>query len=77
MSTVHPGGPPIAYPINDACKALGVKRSYLYELLARGELRAKKLGRRTVIERCELERFVAAQPDADIGIGSDRVGGGA
>lgn len=64
---------PVGFGIDDACRALGIKRSFLYELIGRGEIRAKKLGRRTIILRAELERFVNDQPDAQIGIGADRI----
>lgn len=41
----------------------GVKRSTLYVAMAEGRLKPRKFGRRTFIERVELDRFVASQPD--------------
>jgi excisionase family DNA binding protein len=46
---------PIAYSVADAAKATSLSRSYLYEALARGDLPRRKIGRRTVILRTDLE----------------------
>ena len=48
----------LAYGIDEAVDAIGVSRSKLYELIASGELKIVKLGRRTLILRAELERFL-------------------
>ena len=54
---------PIALTIPEAVVASRVSRSELYLALQQGELTAKKRGRRTLILRDELERFVASLPD--------------
>jgi excisionase family DNA binding protein len=46
-------------PIPGAMKVLGISRSTLYELMARGELEVVKIGRRTLIPAESLERYVA------------------
>jgi excisionase family DNA binding protein len=56
--------PRIAYRPADAAKAIGISRAYLYELIAAGRIRTCKLGAATLIERAELERFVAGLPEA-------------
>ena len=38
-----------AYPVNDACFELGIKRSLLYALAKRGELKLIKIAGRTVV----------------------------
>jgi excisionase family DNA binding protein len=39
---------------------IGISRSKLYQLFDTGALRPVKVGRRTLIERKEIERFLAA-----------------
>ncbi len=51
-----------AYTPKEACEALRIGRTKLYELLSSGELKAVALGRKTLIVRQELERFVEALP---------------
>lgn len=49
---------PIANTIVEAAKRLGVGRTTIYELIAARQLRAFKLGTRTLIPESELRRFV-------------------
>jgi len=52
---------PVSYSIEDAAKALGIGRTFVFQLIKEGKLKAVKLGRRTVIpvKECEalLSRF--------------------
>lgn len=48
----------------DAARALGIGRSTLFGLLARGEIKARKLGTRTLISATELNRYVDSLPEA-------------
>lgn len=41
---------------------LGISRAELYKQFASGAIRARKLGRRTLVERAEQERWLAALP---------------
>ena len=50
--------------VDEAAAVLGVSRATLYRAVRRGELRLTKLGRRTLLARTELERFVATLPEA-------------
>jgi len=50
---------PLLLPIPDACRALGISRSKLYELISAGDLSVRKIGRKTVIPRENLTSFVA------------------
>jgi excisionase family DNA binding protein len=65
-------GGTVAYRPAEAGRAIGVSRSRIYELLAQGELTARKLGGATLILRSELERYVARLPKADIGAIDER-----
>jgi excisionase family DNA binding protein len=53
---------PIALGIVQAARTSGTSRSRIYEALKSGELRAKKLGRRTVILRSDLEAWIGSLP---------------
>ena len=47
--------------INDVCRALGgVCRKTVYNMHDAGKLSFVKVGRRTMVERAEIERFVSA-----------------
>lgn len=54
----------MALSIIEAAHIAGIGRSTLYEAMAAGELKAVKLGRRTLIPADELRRFIDALPAA-------------
>lgn len=49
---------PLALGIDDAARVIGVARSMLYEIVARGDLPSFKLGRRRMILAKELETYI-------------------
>lgn len=53
---------PIAVTIPDAVKASGMSRSSIYEALKRGDLTARKAGRRTLINFADLQAYLASLP---------------
>jgi excisionase family DNA binding protein len=53
----------LLYSLEDAWTTLGVGRSTLYELIAAGDIKAVKVGRRTLIRHDELERYVQDLPE--------------
>ena len=53
---------PIALGVKDAADYIGLSRSRLYELIATGEIEARKLGHRTVVPTASLRAFVDAAP---------------
>lgn len=57
---------PIAYSVTDAAALLGIGRTTAYDLIATGELRACKVGSRTLVSRRALEDFVAAREAAAV-----------
>jgi excisionase family DNA binding protein len=52
----------LAYTPREACEALRIGRTKLYELLAEGQLKAVALGGKTLLLREEIEQFVASLP---------------
>lgn len=58
---------PIAVTIPDAVKASGMSRSSLYEALKRGDLSARKAGRRTLINFADLQSYIANLPEYQAG----------
>ena len=53
---------PLAVTIPDAVRLSGCSRSALYEALKRGDLTARKAGRRTLTPFAELEAYLASLP---------------
>jgi excisionase family DNA binding protein len=51
-----------AFTINEAAKVAGVGRSTLYAELASGRLKAKKLGRRTIVPEHALAEWMSSLP---------------
>ncbi len=55
---------PLLVPLDDAFRALGIKRTKGFELIRDGHLVARKSGARTVVEAESLRRFAASLPRA-------------
>ena len=61
--TFHPPRPrqlvasKLAYRVDEACDALGIGRTSLYELAKNGELKFIRIAGRTLVPRSELERL--------------------
>jgi excisionase family DNA binding protein len=56
----------IAYTPAEACEALRVGRTKLYELIAEQKLKAVALGGKTLIPRTEIEQFLIALPPIQV-----------
>lgn len=54
----------ITYSPTEASKQLGIGRSTLFALLAKGAIKARKLGTRTLIPASELIDYVDRLPEA-------------
>ena len=48
--------------IPQACSVAGVGRTKIYEAIAMGSLKARKIGKRTIILRTDLHEFLQALP---------------
>ena len=56
----------LAYRVDDACRALGIGKTRLYELIGAGRIEARTCGGRTLIPAASLREFLATLPKADI-----------
>jgi len=52
----------LAFSLADAASAIGVGKSTLHELIATGKLRVRKLGRRSLVLREDLEEYIQSLP---------------
>jgi len=52
---------PLSFSIEEAAAHLRVSRSAIYALLAEGKLPRRKVGRRTIILKVDLDAYFAAQ----------------
>lgn len=50
---------PLSLSIDEACAAIGVERTKLYEVIDSGALPAKKWGKRTLILKTDLEKYLS------------------
>ncbi len=53
----------LAVSVDEAARLLGVSKDLVYDLIARGELPAIRLGRRLVVALISLQELLAGQPD--------------
>jgi len=55
---------PLVYTVDQAARLLGISRSHAYDLIARGEfpVATRQLGRRRLIPRAALDRYLAGEP---------------
>ncbi len=56
--TPHGFDRPRARRIPDACRAIGISRSHLYALAAKGQIRLIHIGGRTVVPETEIDRLI-------------------
>lgn len=49
--------------VDDACKIAGIGRTKVYQAIAEGRLKARKMGKRTLILRGDLHCFLQALPE--------------
>ncbi len=51
----------LALSVNGACLALSIGKTALYALFATGELRPFRIGKKVLVARAEIDRFIAAR----------------
>lgn len=52
---------PLSVGVEDGARMIGVARSMFYEILARGELKSFKLGRRRLVLVKDMEAYINRQ----------------
>jgi excisionase family DNA binding protein len=57
---------PLAFTIPQAITTAGVRKTSLYVAIKRGELRARKSGRRTLILRADLQSWLERLPTLEL-----------
>tara|TARA_Y100001934_G_scaffold208598_1_gene246758 strand:- start:4384 stop:4590 length:207 start_codon:yes stop_codon:yes gene_type:complete len=57
----------LAYGIKEACKSVGLGRSFLYQEIAAGRLRTFKVGNRTLIRSSDLKEWLEGYAIAGCG----------
>lgn len=62
MNTPLPDIQPEGLSIVEACRITGLGRTSVYEAISDGHLTARKFGKRTIILRDDLRRFLSALP---------------
>jgi len=63
MQNASATGLSLGYTIADLAKNGPISRSEIYEAMKRGDLKAKKYGRRTIVPASAWDEFVASLPD--------------
>jgi 7-cyano-7-deazaguanine synthase len=66
---------PLLLSVKEVAGALGISVSGVYRLLEAGELSRLKVGSRTLFERAELDRYIAAQRSAGAWPSGESAGG--
>lgn len=59
------GENPLVLTVPEVAVLLGISRTHAYELAARGEIPALRLGRRIVVPRRGLERLLDGEEQSD------------
>lgn len=53
----------LAFNVTEVCKLTSLGRTTLYKAIKSGDLKAQKLGRRTIITFTELSRWLSSLPN--------------
>ena len=55
---------PVSYCVEDAARALGIGRTFAFNLIKEGKLKAVHIGRRTLVPVAEVEAFMSRRGGA-------------
>lgn len=50
----------LSFSIEDVCTATGLGKTKIYQLINSGTLKARKIGKRTLVLKCDLDDFLAS-----------------
>lgn len=62
MNTATPEIQREGLSVSEACRVAGIGRTKIYEAISNGRLTARKLGKRTLVLRADLQAFLASLP---------------
>ena len=62
-------GPQLGFSIKEAVLASGIGRDMIYAAIRGGQLKARKVGRRTLILRADLEAYLHDLPELQLSSG--------
>jgi excisionase family DNA binding protein len=54
------------YTISETCRLLSVGRTKLYELIGRGEIPIRKLGKKSLVSAADLKRWAERLPAIEV-----------
>lgn len=60
----------LAYTVDESCSTLSIGRTYLFDLIRRGEISSVKIGRRRVVPAASLEAYLARLVSEQVGTGA-------
>lgn len=63
----HPETGPLSHSIEAAAKRAGAPRSVMYELVASGQVPARRIGARKIVLDADLVAFLESQPIVESG----------
>lgn len=53
-------------PVTEAIRRLGIGPTSFWKIVKNGEIRVRKIGRRTLVEQGELSRYIEALPSTNV-----------
>jgi excisionase family DNA binding protein len=53
------------YSVAEAAQLFGVSRDSIYKAIERGDIKALRFGRRTVIPKAQVDRLLGEHPNGD------------
>jgi excisionase family DNA binding protein len=63
MNAATPELPREGLSVTEACRVAGIGRTKIYEAISDGHLKARKFGKRTLVLRSDLQKFLANLPE--------------
>ena len=67
-SPPHQNARRLAYSIDEFCEKAGIGRSFAYQEIRAGKLKARKAGRRTLILHDEAEQYLMSLPSIETAV---------
>lgn len=61
---------PVTISIDDACKAIGIGRNKVYDLIAAGSLDTIRIGRRQLVRVDSIKKLAGAKAEGNVAFGS-------